>query len=376
MRYAVSILVSCVLALLTLGTVMLCSAPAGFMHHNFSKQLAFCVLGLLACAWMASLDYSFLRRLAKPLYLIMVMVLLGVLIVGVTRGGARRWYNLGFMLLQPSEFAKLALIIVLARYLEWHQRQAGRFLQGLFYPLLLATPVLGLILLEPDYGTTLLLGAVVAILLFLGGVPVRRLLVAALAGLVMMGVFIAMDPVRAGRMVGFLKKGDPTPELRDLQYHAEQSEIAIGSGGLTGFGLGEGIMKMGSVPENHTDFIYSIIGEELGLAATMPVALAYLLFFCCGLYISYHARDAFGLYLGLGITFLVSLQGVVNIGVVTGVLPNKGLPLPFVSYGGSSLVTMLTCVGLLLSVARHAVESQSVLAEPMTFADLPPTPST
>jgi cell division protein FtsW len=376
MKYAVSILITCVVALMTLGTVMLCSAPSGFLHNNFGKQLAFCVLGILACVGAASMDYGRLRRFTRLLYVVTVVALVAVLAVGVTRGGARRWFPLGFMLFQPSELAKLALIVVLAHYLEWHQRQMHLFTKGLLYPLLLAGPVMGLVLLEPDFGTTILLGGLVAVLLFLGGVPTKRLAAAALAGLVVIGVFISMDPVRAGRIMGYVKKGDPAPELRDVKYHSEQSEIAIGSGGLTGFGLGEGIMKMWSVPENHTDFIYSVIGEELGLAATMPVVLAYLAFFLCGLYISWRARDGFGRHLGLGITFLISMQAFVNIGVVTGVLPNKGLPLPFVSYGGSSLVTMLTCVGLLLNVARHAAEPEPAVAEPLSFADLSSASST
>jgi cell division protein FtsW len=376
MRYAVSILITCVVALMTLGTVTLCSAPAGFLHNNFGKHLAFCLLGILACVGTACSDYGRLRKWSKPLYVLTLLALVGVLAFGVTRGGARRWFNLGFMLFQPSELAKLVLIIVLAHYLEWHQRQVDRFGRGFVYPLLLAVPVMGLVLLEPDFGTTVLLGAVAAALLFLGGVPLARLAGAALAGLVLISVFIYLDPVRADRILGFMKKTDPTPELRDLKYQSEQSEIAIGSGGWTGFGLGEGIMKMGSVPQNHTDFIFSVIGEELGLAATLPVTLAYLAFFLCGLFISWRARDPFGLYLGLGITVLISLQAFVNIGVVTGVLPNKGLPLPFVSYGGSSLVMMMACVGLLLNVARHAAEPEPPVAEPMTFADLPSASST
>jgi len=321
-------------------------------------------------------DYLRLRRWTRWVYVFMLVSLVAVLVVGVTRGGARRWFNLGFMLFQPSELAKLLLILVMAHYLEWNQRQMDRFRKGLLYPLLLATPVMGLTLLEPDFGATILMGGVVAVLLFLGGVPVRRLAATALVGVAIIGVFIAMDPVRAGRIIGFVKKSDPSPQFRDLAYHSEQSEIAIGSGGLTGFGLGEGIMKMGSVPANHTDFIFSVIGEELGLAATAPVVLAYLAFVLCGAYISWHAREPFGLYLGLGITFLIGMQAFVNLGVVTGVLPNKGLALPFVSYGGSSLVVTLACVGLLLNVARHAAEREPALAEPMTFDDLPISAST
>ena len=376
MRYAVSILVTCVLALLTLGVVMLSSAPAGLVHNNFGKHLAFGVLGILACVLAASGDYGRLRKISWPLYLVTVILLLAVLAIGVTRGGARRWFNFGFMLFQPSELAKLALILALAHYVEWSQRQMHRFLPGLLYPLLLSGLVMGLVLLEPDFGTTVLLGAVAATLLFLGGVSLGRLAGAAVLALTIGSIFIYFDPVRLDRLRShFASSAETTAELKNVRYHSEQSEIAIGSGGWTGLGLGEGLMKTGSVPENHTDFIYSIIGEELGLVATVPVVLAYLTFFLCGLYISWHARDGFGLYLGLGITFLIAFQALINIGVVTSVLPNKGLPLPFVSYGGSSLVMMLTCVGLLLNVARHAAAPEPAFAEALTFSDLPATPS-
>lgn len=376
MRYAVSILVVCVLGLLTLGTVMLCSAPAGFQHNNFEKQLAFSVLGLLACVLAAFWDYQHLKKISWPLYVASLLSLAAVLFVGVTRGGARRWFNLGFMLVQPSELAKLALIIALAHYAEWNQRQMNRLWRGLMVPLFLAGAMLVLVLLEPDFGATMLMGAITGVVLLTAGVSLKHLVPAGLAGLILIGTFIYLDPVRRGRVMGTLQKADPRNELKDVRYQSEQSKIAIGSGGLTGFGLGEGLMKMGSVPENHTDFIYSIIGEELGLAATLPVVLAYLALFLSGVYISCHARDHFGTYLGLGVTFLIGLQAFINIGVVTDVLPNKGLSLPFVSYGGSSLVVMLTSVGLLLNVARHAAEPEPAFAESLTFADLPSTKST
>jgi len=374
MRYAVSILITCVLALLTLGMVLLCSAPAGFVHNNFEKHLAFCVLGVLACVLAARWDYGNLKKVSWLLYVLTLFALAGVLVFGVTRGGARRWFNFGFMLFQPSELAKLALIVALAHYVDWNQRQMDQFLKGLLYPLLLSGLLMGLVLVEPDFGTTILLGTIAALLLLLGGIPLKRLAATALVGLAIISVFIYYDPIRLERVKGYVnRQGQAVADLRDVNYHSEQSEIAIGSGGLTGLGLGQGIMKMGSVPENITDFIFSIVGEELGLAATIPVVLAYLAFCFCGFFISWRARDAFGLYLGLGITCLIGLQAFINIGVVTGVLPNKGLPLPFVSYGGSSLVMMLTCVGLLLNVARHATEAEPAFAEPLTFDDLPAT---
>ena len=373
MRYAVFILVTCMLALMTLGTVMLCSAPAGFMHNNFEKQLAYCVLGVLACIIAASSDYGHLKKISWPLYIVATLALLGVLVIGVSRGGARRWYSLGIMLFQPSELAKLALIIALAHYADWNQRQMDRFGKGLLIPLLLVAPLLAAILKEPDFGTTILLGGLTGIMLYVAGVPLRHLVPTALAGLILIGTFIYLDPVRRDRILGTLQKDQAQGELKDVRYQSDQSKIAIGSGGLTGFGLGEGLMKMGSVPENHTDFIFSVVGEELGLAATLPTVLAYLAMFLCGLYISLHARDTFGTYLALGITFLIGLQAFINIGVVTDVLPNKGLPLPFVSYGGSSLVMTLASVGLLLNVARHHAEPEPVFSEPLTFADLPST---
>ena len=376
MRYVTYILVTCVGVLLTLGTVMLCSAPAGFTHFNFEKQLAYCVVGVAACVLAARGDYGSLKKFSWLVYGVAVAALLAVLLIGVSRGGARRWFNLSFMLVQPSEPAKLALILALAYYIDWKQRQMDRWLEGLVYPLLLSGTVMGLVLFEPDFGTTILLGGVVGALLFLAGVPMWRLALAAVAGLLLISALISLDPVRRTRMLGYFHKDQPVAELNDVKYHSEQSEIAIGSGGLFGFGLGEGLMKMGSVPENHTDFIFSIVGEELGLAMTVPVVLAYAVIFLCGLFVSSRARDPFGVFLGLGITLLLGMQSFINIGVVTGMLPNKGLALPFMSYGGSSLVVMLTSVGLLINVARHHAEPEPAFAEPLSFDDLPSTQAT
>jgi cell division protein FtsW len=367
MRYAVSILIVSVVALTTLGTVMLCSAPAGFVHNNFEKQLAYCLLGVVAAVVAASRDYLYLRRHSRLLYGLAVGLLAAVLVVGVTRGGARRWFNLGFMLFQPSELAKLALIVALARYAEWNQRQMPRFWRGLVLPLAIALPVLVLILVEPDFGATMLLAAVTLMLLLAAGVRWQPVLGSMLAFGLLLGFFIYHDPVRRARVEALF---DREGHKMDAWFQTDQAVMGIGVGGWTGTGLGRGLQKS-SVPENHTDFIFSIIGEELGLAGTLPVVLAYLAFVIAGVYIAWRARDPFGLYLALGITLLIGLQACINIGVVTGVLPNKGLPLPFVSYGGSSLVMMLVCVGFLLNIARHATQQEPVFAEPLTFADLP-----
>jgi len=368
MRLPVSILVTSVLGLLTLGTVMLCSAPAGFESNNFEKQLAFCVLGLLAGGVAASWDYIHLRRVSVALYVLAGLLLAAVLVVGTVRYGAKRWFNLGFMLFQPSEFAKLALIIALAHYAEWNQRRMHEFWRGLVIPLGGALLLLGLILIEPDFGSTMLMLGVTVVLLLVAGVRWQPILGAVLVLGVLLGFFIYHDPVRRARVEAIF---DRETYKSSAWFQTDQSMIAIGSGGTTGLGLGEGRQKMYYVPMNHTDFIFSVVGEELGLAATVPVTLAYLAIVLSGVFISWRARELFGMYLGLGITFLIGFQALINIGVVTGVLPNKGLALPFVSYGGSSLVMSLCGVGLLLNVARRAVEPEPALAQPMTFDDLP-----
>jgi len=242
---------------------------------------------------------------------------------------------------------------VLAHYTEHFQRQMPKFGKGLLIPGALVAPLLGLIFLEPDYGTTLLLAAVSAVMLIIAGVRLTIIAPAVLIGLLAVSVSVAHNQNRMQRVMAFLHPEEHRDGKGFQQY---QATIALGSGGLTGVGLGDGRQKFGYVPENHTDFILSIVGEELGLVATLGVVLAFLGIGLCGIYIASHACDRFGAMLACGITFLITLQAFINIGVVTTILPNKGLPLPFVSYGGSSLLMMLTSLGVLLNVARHAHE--------------------
>jgi cell division protein FtsW len=208
-------------------------------------------------------------------------------------------------------------------------------------------------------------------MLLLAGIRLRYFLPPLLLGLLAVGVFIYFNPTRSERIYSWLH----VEETRmDKGLQAYQSIVAIGSGGVVGKGLGSSRQKLGFVPEHHTDFIFSIIGEELGLIATGGVVAAFILFTLCGLYIARHAAEPFGFLLGTGLTFLIALQAFINIGVVTGTLPNKGLPLPFISYGGSNLLMMLAGVGILLSIARQArvtVSSRPVEAEDIAL--LPPT---
>ena len=354
MKIATTVLVFCVTALLALGTVMLYSSPVG--PRYLGQQLFWEVLGLMACAAAALFDYRKLKKVSWLLLLLAVALLFLVFApppVGVFRNGAHRWINLQVAFFQPSELAKLALIVAVAHYSEHFQRQMRTFRKGLLIPGAFIVPVLALIFLEPDYGTTLLMAAVCAVMLIIAGVRLSLLAQIAVIGMVAIGISIGQNENRLARVMAFLH---PEQHRDGKGFQQYQATIALGSGGTTGVGLGDGRQKFGYVPENHTDFILSIVGEELGLIATLSVVLAFMALTIAGVYIAGRAPDRFGMMLGCGISFLISLQAFINIGVVTTVLPNKGLPLPFVSYGGSSLLMMLTGIGLLLSIARHARE--------------------
>ena len=236
--------------------------------------------------------------------------------------------------------------------------------RGVILPCLLIVPVFGLIFVEPDRGTTILLAAVSGSMLLVAGVRWKHVLIPAAAGVAGFVVSILYDPMRMKRILSWW---DPEQHKDGVGYQAYQAMIALGSGGWAGLGLGNGRQKLGFVPEHHTDFIFSIIGEELGLIATLLVVVAFVVVAICGIYIALNSRDTFGSLLALGITLLISLQAAINIGVVTSALPNKGLPLPFISYGGSNLLAMFACVGILFSVARHAPVREKV-SEPVVEA--------
>jgi cell division protein FtsW len=319
--------------------------------HYLMLQGAWCGAGIIACLIVSLCDYRILKRAAWPLLILTLMTLVAVLIphVGVWKNGSRRWLPLGIANFQPSEAAKLALIVMLAYYGEAHQKEIRTFGKGLFVPGCIALCVLGLIFIEPDRGTTILLSAVTGFMLLLAGVRWFYFIPPAIGGVAFMTYALISDPMRLNRILSWLH---PNEHKSGVGYQAWQAMIALGSGGVTGLGLGNGRQKLGFVPENHTDFILSIIGEEMGVVATLAVLCAFIVFIICGVYIAWHARDVFGLLLGSGITFLIGMQAFINIGVVTSALPNKGLPLPFVSYGGSSLLLMLIAIGVLISIAR------------------------
>ncbi len=371
-KAAVTILVFCVAALLALGMVMLYSASMAQAGARYlAMQLVWCALGLIVAVVTTLVDFRYLKRYWWVPVSIAVVMLVLVLKSGKING-ARRWFSFGGMHLQPSEFAKLALIIALAWYGEHFQRQMPLLKRGILIPALMIGVTVGLVLKEPDVGTALLLAAVSGALLLIAGIRLKYFLPSVLAAALGAGVFIYYNLVELTIMHQRGQQGAMRSERiyswlhleetrRDKGLQAYEAMVALGSGGVVGKGLGDGRQKLGFVPEHHTDFIFSIIGEELGLAATLLVIAGYVGIIFSGAYIAMNARDTFGMLLGAGITLLIGLQAFINIGVVTSALPNKGLPLPFISYGGSNLLVMLASVGLLLNVARQARETDGVM---------------
>lgn len=353
MRVATAALILCVSGLMALGMVMLYSSSMVDQGAHYLKlQAVWGGVGILVCAVAALVDYHWLKKLALVLFGVTVLLLIAVLIPGIGdwRNGSRRWFDLGFASFQPSEAAKLALIVVLAWYGEKYQRHSRTFWRGLVIPSFLAAAILVPIFMEPDRGTTILLGALACSMLLLAGARWLYLVPPAIGAGVFVAYSLMNDPVRMRRIVSWLH---PEEHKTEGGYQAWQAMLALGAGGTSGLGLGNGRQKLGFVPEHHTDFILSVIGEEMGLIATLGILAGFIVFVLCGVCIAWHARDVFGLLLAGGFTFLIGLQAFINIGVVTSALPNKGLPLPFISYGGSSLVFMLVCVGILINIARQ-----------------------
>jgi cell division protein FtsW len=328
-------------------------------------QVLWCSVGLAACGILALFDYKWLKKMAWPVFggTLLLAALVFVPHIGIRLNGAHRWIGKFGFSFQPSEVVKIGLIIALAWYMDFSQRKMGTFKRGIVIPGLIIGAALGLIFFEPDRGTSILLAGVSGVMLYVAGARWPHLILAALVGVGLLAMSLRHDSMRNNRLEAWRH---PEAHANGVARQAEQSKIAIGSGGLLGQGLGDGVQKRGFVSEIQSDFIFANIGEELGFAATAPVVLAYLLIGICGIYIGLHARDQFGAQLAIGITSLICFQAVINIGVVTSLLPNKGLALPFISSGGSSLLAMLIGVGILLSVARQAVPgkiSETVLAE-------------
>lgn len=348
------------LTLALVGLVMVFSASAVVAGENkrlhdswyfLKRQLAWLTFGLVLLHVVSRIDYVWWKRLALPLLGFITVLLVLVLIpsVGVAAKGARRWLHLGPISIQPVEMVKLIAVIYLAAYLAKKEDRLQSFGEGVLPAVVVVGLLSGLVLMEPDLGTIVVIGLVTAGMLFLGGARMSHLLRLVPVALVAVMVLIWLSPYRWQRLIAFL---NPEKDPTGAGFQINQSFLAFGRGGLFGVGLGESKQKLFFLPEGHTDFVLALIGEELGLLGTGIIILLFALFAIRGFQIAARARMPFGRYLGIGITTLIGIQALINACVVTGLLPTKGLTLPFVSYGGSSLVMSLVGVGILLNISR------------------------
>jgi len=316
------------------------------------KQALFAGIWFILMIFTLFLPYTILKRLAYPILIVSVLLLVAVLIpgIGYRAGGAVRWLKFQSFSFQPSEFAKLGLIIFLAYFLTKKDEKIRSFSFGFLPTVLLSGLVVILVAREPDLGAALFLSAMVFLLLFVSGARVIYMAGALLLTIPVVYTLLMNVGYRYKRLMSFVRPwDDPT----GTSFQIIQSFLSFGSGGLFGLGLGEGRQKLFFLPAPHTDFIFSVIGEELGLIGAMVVVLLFFVFTVRGIQIALSFDDRFGAYLALGITLMISLQAVINMAVVLGLLPTKGLTLPFISYGGTSLITNLVGVGILLHLSTR-----------------------
>jgi cell division protein FtsW len=347
---------------------------------GLKRQAVWLGVGLVACALMAMLDYHRLQRWAWPIFWVCVVLLALCFVPGIAhaRGGASRWINIGGFKGQPSEIARIGVLVALAAWCARYRERRTSFLWGFALPMgVMALPI-GLIAVEVDLGTACLLFIVSAAVLFIGGT--RWIYIAAMviagAGALLMSLKTGDSKTahnRWARITAFLHLDDEVfakanPEIEELNNQQKQGIYALGSGGPVGVGLGDGRQKQHYLPLCHTDFVFPVIGEELGLIATLGTVFLILGTAFSGFLVAAHAPDRFGKLLGTGLVLLIVVQAMINIGVTTGCLPNKGMPLPFVSYGGSNLCCCLISVGILLNIYRQGrpviLERDPVLGQP------------
>jgi cell division protein FtsW len=346
------------LVLALVGLIMVFSASAVVAGSRFQdpiyflkRQVAWLAFGLALLYTVSRVNYTVWRKLVPALLGITVVLLIAVWIptIGLSSKGARRWIRLGIVSVQPAELAKVVSVLYLAAYLAKKEALLSDFTSGLLPPLIVIGLLAGLIVVQPDLGTVVVMGLVTLLLLYLAGARLHHLGSLLLLSLPTVAILIMTSPYRRQRLLSFLS---PWNDAADAGFQVTQSFLAFGSGGLFGVGLGEGRQKLFFLPEAHTDFVLALIGEELGLVGSIGIMLLFVILVLKGFQIAGRAREPFGRHLALGITLLIGGQALINAGVVTGLLPTKGLTLPLVSYGGSSLMTSLFGVGLLLSISR------------------------
>lgn len=348
-------------ALISLGVVMIYSSSAVYayeiFHDNFyflKHHLTSLCLGIILALYFMNVDIHALRKYSRPLMLFSFLLLIIVLVpgIGVAISGARRWLKIADMTFQPVELVKPVFLLYMADFLD-RKSVGGYSLFGVFRPALIIIGALcGLVLLQPDLGSSFEMGALGILMLFVYGADIKHLLFIFAASIPMLYYLVLSIPYRASRIFTFI---NPWKDPRGAGFQIIQSFVALGCGGLLGVGLGNSQQKLFYLPESHTDFIFSIIGEELGLVGTSLVVILFAVLVWKGMTLAFRKDSEFSRLLAMGISSTIGIEAAINIGVSTGVLPTKGLPLPFMSYGGSSLVIHMILVAMLLNIGRENV---------------------
>ena len=353
-------LMTAVLLLLGIGVLIVYSSSAilslekfNDSYHYLKKEVLFAVLGLGLMVVFMSIDYHLYWKFIYPILFFILLALFLIFIPGLghSAGGAQRWVRLAGFTFQPSELTKIGVVLFLAYTLAKKKEKMEDFLIGFLPAIVISMLFAGIILLQKDLGTALTITLVVMVMLFVGGTRFRYLGYALLAAVPLLYFMIFSVEYRRKRILAFL---DPWEHKSDAGFQIIQSYVAFNSGGFWGQGLGEGKQKLFYLPAAHTDFIFSVIGEELGLIGVLFVIGLFFFLMIRGFKIAFKAPDLFGTYIALGITSLIIIQALFNFGVTLGILPTKGLPLPFISHGGTSLLVMMVLVGILLNISSQA----------------------
>ena len=351
-------LATTVLILVCIGIIMIYSASGIYALQELKdsayflkRHLLFFCIGLVLSFIVMSIDYRQLQKYAKPILIFSFILLVFVLIPGIGKEsyGARRWFRLGMFNFQPSELMRMAIIIYVADYLSRKQTLMRNFSQGLFPILMVMGSACLLIIKQPDLGSTVSIAVIVMSMIFVAGARLFHVGLLFFSAIPVLVYLVLKEPYRMARIMAFL---DPWQDSQGIGFQLTQSQIALGSGGLFGLGPGQSQQKLFYLPAAHTDFILSIIGEEFGLVGTLLVVVLFIYFLLQGLKIAHRSLDSFGYFLSIGILTMIGFQAAVNVGVSIGALPTKGLPLPFISYGGSALIFNMIAVALLLNISR------------------------
>jgi cell division protein FtsW len=327
----------------------------GDSYYFLKRQLIYAIIALIVFFLAIYIDYHYYKKLTLPILILSITLLSMVYIpsIGRAAGGASRWVKIGFFSFQPSEIAKFALILYMAESLTRKQaKDIKTFIRGILPTLIIMLVMFFLILNEPDFSTSLIILGISFIMLFIGGTRVIQLYAIIVAAVPLGILILSKEEYRRVRLLSFL---DPWKDPLDSGFHIIQSLLALGSGGIFGIGLAESKQKYFYLPDQHTDFIFSIIGEELGFIGTVVIIILFTILLWRGFKIALDTSDQFGTLLAAGITSMIVFQSIINIGVVTKMIPTTGITLPFISYGGSSLIINMFCAGILLNISRYKV---------------------